>query len=315
MPQQSVDLESIFQAVAKNLDQNQRSLDQLDTVNHDHGTNMAQTFRTISTAVAKKKGSSASSALAYAGKQLAKTATSSSGKMYAENLSRAASQFKGKTVTERGALDLLSTLIGSQTGTGTTANSHPTASSQPAGGGDLLGALLGGMGGQTQQQTPSAGGDLLGALLGGMTGGETTQQPPSAGGDLLGALLGGMTGGETTQQPPSAGGDLLSALLGGMGGQTQQQAPSAGGDLLGALLGGMTGGQTTSQQGGGFGLDDLLQAAMAYMQAKQQGQGNLMAIIQAIAASSRMGTSAPHRNQSTQLVVGSFLQALSGMKQ
>ena len=94
MPQQSVDLESIFQAVAKNLDQNQRSLDQLDTVNHDHGTNMAQTFRTISTAVAKKKGSSASSALAYAGKQLAKTATSSSGKMYAEMMEYTAPKLK-----------------------------------------------------------------------------------------------------------------------------------------------------------------------------------------------------------------------------
>ncbi len=300
MPAKSIDLASVFQTVAQNLEQNQGSLDQMDTYNHDHGSNMAQTFKTISGAVAKKKSSSASTQLAYAAKQLSKTTTSGSAKLYAENLNRAAQQFKGKPVTERGALDLLSTLIGSD---------QPIPQ-QPQ---------------QTVQQAPSAGGDLLGALLGGM-GGQTSQQPvqqsPSAGGDLLGALLGGL-GGQATQQPvqqaPSAGGDLLGALLGGLGGQTSQQpvqqAPSAGGDLLGALLGGMGGGGTGSQGGGGIDLGDLLQAGMAYMQAKQQGQGNLMAIIQAISAASRVGSSAPHRNQSTQLVVGSFLQALSGMKQ
>ncbi len=272
MPVKSIDLASVFQTVAQNLEQNQGSLDQMDTYNHDHGSNMAQTFKTISSAVAKKKSSSASAQLAYAAKELSKTTTSGSAKLYAENLNRAAQQFKGKPVTQRGALDLLSTLIGSD---------QPIAQ-QPQ---------------QTVQQAPSAGGNLLGALLGGL-GGQVPQQP--------------------VQQAPSGGGDLLGALLGGLGGQAPQQpvqqAPSAGGDLLGALLGGLGGGGSSSQ-GGGLDLGDLLQAGMAYMQAKQQGQGNLMAIIQAISAASRVGSSAPHRNQSTQLVVGSFLQALSGISQ
>lgn len=242
MPAKSIDLASVFQTVAQNLEQNQGSLDQMDTYNHDHGSNMAQTFKTISSAVAKKKSSSASAQLAYAAKELSKTTTSGSAKLYAENLNRAAQQFKGKPVTQRGALDLLSTLIGSD---------QPIAQ-------------------QPVQQAPSGGGDLLGALLGGL-------------------------GGQAPQQPV-------------------QQAPSAGGDLLGALLGGLGGGGSSSQ-GGGLDLGDLLQAGMAYMQAKQQGQGNLMAIIQAISAASRVGSSAPHRNQSTQLVVGSFLQALSGISQ
>jgi len=296
MPAKSIDLASIFQTVARELEQSQQSLNEMDSYNHDHGTNMAQTFNTISNALAKKKGASASTQLAYASKVLSKTATSSSGKLYAENLKQAAAQFKGKPVTEKGALDLLSTLIGSEPGI----PQQTQPPQQPASSGDLLGALLGGIGGQAPQQpaqqAPATEGGLLGALLGGM-GEQTPQQP--------------------TQQTPSAGGGLLGALLGGQATQqAPQQAPSAGGDLLGALLGGLSGGGTSgAQQGGGFDLGDLLQAGMAYMQAKQQGQGNLMAIIQAISATSRMGSSAPHRNQSTQLVVGSFLQALGGMKQ
>jgi hypothetical protein len=243
MAQKGIDLADLFKAVAHNLEQNQEPLNQADSYNHDHGTNMAHTFKTISSAVAKKKGSSASAQLAYAAKELSKTATSGSARLYAENLGRAAEQFKGKPVTQKGALDLLSTLIGSE----------QNIPQQPA------------------QTAPSAGGDLLSSLLGGMTGGQAPQQP--------------------AQQAPTAGGDLLSSLLGGMGGGTGPQ------------------------QAGGFGLDDLLQAGMAYMQAKQQGQSSLMAIIQAVAAASRMGSSAPYRSQSTQLVIGSFLQALGGMPQ
>ncbi|HEY9086553.1 MAG TPA: hypothetical protein VIO36_00190, partial [Anaerolineaceae bacterium] len=86
----------------------------------------------------------------------------------------------------------------------------------------------------------------------------------------------------------------------------------AGGDLLGSLLGGLTGQSTGSGQSSGLGLDDLLAGGMAYLQAKQSGQGNAQALIQAFLAASGMGQSA-HRQESTQVVVQSFLQALSGM--
>jgi hypothetical protein len=142
----------------------------------------------------------------------------------------------------------------------------------------------------------------------------------AGGGDMLNSLLGGLAGAET-QQPAAQGGgdDLLGALLGGLGGQpaaAQQPSPTSSGDLLGTLLGGLTGGGTTSaggQQTSGLDLQDLLSAGMAFMQAKQQGQGNLQALVQAIAASSGMGTSSD-RSQSTQLVVESYLQALTTMK-
>lgn len=291
---QRVDLAGLFQSVTQSLAENQPQLDRLDEYNHDHGNNMVQTFQTITTALEKKKGSSDGAALAYAARQLSRTANSSSSKLYAENLAQAATQFKGKQVDSKGALELLSTLIGA----GQTQPSSGQSQSQSVAGADALGALLGGMGGTAGAQQP-------------------TQPQTSGGNDLLGALLGGLTGSGATQQPSQSSGadDLLGSLLGGMGGSSTSQQPSSGsGDLLGSLLGGLTGQSTGQQsnQSSGIGLDDLLAAGMAYMQAKQSGQGNTQALLQAFLAGSGMGSST-HRQESTQVVVQSFLQALSGM--
>ena len=267
MAQSSIDLARLFGTVTQALAQNQQSLNQADDYNSDHGDNMVRTFETITGALQKKQGSSASTALAYAAKQLSKSSTSGSGKLYAQNLNQAAAQFKGKQIDQRGALDLLQTLIG--------------GGQAPAQGGSAAQGA--------QPQAPAQGGmdDLLGALLGGMTGGQAQAQPASQGGmdDLLGALLGG---GQAQSQPASQGG---------------------AGDLLGALLGG---GQTSSQGSGQSGLDlgDLLTGAMAFMQARQSGGNTMTALVQAFMAASGMGNSAG-RQQSTQIVVNSFLQALS----
>jgi len=306
MTQSSVDLAGLFGSVTQALAQNQQTLNQADQYNSNHGDNMVRTFETITGALQQKKGSSASTALAHAAKQLSRNTTSGSGKLYAEHLNQAATKFKGKQVDQRGALDLLQTLIGAQ-------GAQTSAQGGQAAGGDMLGALLGGMtGGQAQSQPASQGGmdDLLGALMG---GGQSQSQPASQGGadDMLGALLGGMGGG---QQGPAQGGsgDLLGTLLGGMGGgQSQGPAQGGAGDLLGALLGG---GQTQApaQGGGQSGLDlgDLLNAAMAFMQAKQSGGNTMTALVQAFMAASGMGRSA-ERQQSTQIVINSFLQALT----
>jgi hypothetical protein len=234
MTQSSVDLAGLFGSVTQALAQNQQTLNQADQYNSNHGDNMVRTFETITGALQQKKGSSASTALAYAAKQLSKNTASGSGKLYAQNLDQAAAKFKGKPVDQRGALDLLQTLIGAQ----------------------------GAQGGQAAA-------------------------PQGGSGDLLGALLGGMGGGQT--QAPAQGGmeDLLGALMGG--GQTQ--APAQGGGQSGLDLG------------------DLLNAAMAFMQAKQSGGNTMTALVQAFMAASGMGRSA-ERQQSTQIVVNSFLQAL-----
>jgi hypothetical protein len=124
---------------------------------------------------------------------------------------------------------------------------------------------------------------------------------------LLGALLGG---GQQTQQPAAQGGDLLGALLGG-GGQAQQPAMQ-GGDLLGTLLGGAQGASQGSQQQDGIDLGDVLNAGMAFMNAKQQGQDNLQAALTALMAAGPMGQK-QHRQQSGQLVANALLQAVAGM--
>jgi hypothetical protein len=140
---------------------------------------------------------------------------------------------------------------------------------------------------------------LIQSLLG---GGE--QPAPQAGGDLLGTLLGG----QPAAQP--AGGDLLGSLLGG-----QQTAQPTGADLLGSLLGGQ---QATPQMGSqppespGIDLGDVLNAGMAFMNAKQQGQDNLQAALTALMAAGPLGQK-PHRQQSGQLVANALLQAISGM--
>lgn len=279
MAKQKMDLAGIFQAVTQALAENQGTLDQADDYNHNHGSNMVQTFQTVTNALEKKKTSSDSAALSYAARTLARQANSGSSKLYAQNLAEAATHFKGKRVDERGALDLLQTLIGGQS----------------SGGGDLLG----GMSGAPAQEAPQWQGD---------------QSAPS--GDLLGALLGGAGAGQ--QAPQSGGGDLLGSLLGGMSGGAAAQSAgpaSAGGDLLGALLGGLTGGgssQSGSSQQSGLNLGNLLQAGMAYMQASQGGASTMEALVQAFVAGSGMGNSR-HRTESTQVVVNSFLQALSGL--
>jgi len=243
--------------VTQALAENQQSLDQADTYNQNHGSNMVQTFQTITTALEKKKTSSPGTALAYAAKALERSADSGSSRLYAQNLSRAAADFKGKKMDAQGAMQLLQTLIGGQA---------------PASSGG------------------ASGGDLLGSLLGGMTGGQTpTQSSEPSGGDLLGSLLGGMTGGQTP---------------------TQSSEPS-GGDLLGSLLGGGSSGGGGLQDG--LDLQDLLTAGMAFMQAKQSGGSTMQALVQAFTSASGMGN-AQHRQESTQLVVQSFLQALAGGK-
>jgi hypothetical protein len=120
---------------------------------------------------------------------------------------------------------------------------------------------------------------------------------------------------------PEMGMMLLQTLLsGGQPAQpvqptTQPQQPDAGG-LLGGLLSALGGGKKKQQPTNGNGLSDgidagdLLNAGMAFLQAKQRGEGNLDAIVNAVASASGMG-SQPHRQQSTQLVADTFLQALS----
>lgn len=103
---------------------------------------------------------------------------------------------------------------------------------------------------------------------------------------------------------------LVQALLGG--GQPAPQQ-SGGADLLGSLLGAVTQSQQPqAQQNDGLDVGDLLNAGMAFMNAKNQGQDNLQAGLSALMAAGPLGQSS-HRQQSGQVVGNALLQAISAM--
>jgi hypothetical protein len=229
MTQNRVDLINISQTVTQTLTQNQQALNQADDYNHDHGTNMVQTFQTITNSLQQKQGKSDSSALAYAAKKLSQNTGSGSGQLYAQGLTQAAAKFKGKSVDSKGALDLLQTLIGG--------GQTPQQGTQPAGG-DMLGTLLGQLTGGVQSQPSGAAqpsGDILSTLLGGLAGGTQTQQSQTAqqGGDMLSSLLGGLTGGQTTSSGSGSGLDLGDVVNAGM---SYMQAKQSGQSTAGALI-------------------------------------------------------------------------------
>ena len=113
-------------------------------------------------------------------------------------------------------------------------------------------------------------------------------------------LLQALLGGGQQSMPRETSAELLGSLLGG------GQQSSQGSDVLEALLGG---------KGKQSGLDvgTILNAGMAFMNAKQQGQDNVQAALTALMSTGPMAQK-PHRQQSGQLVANALLQALaSGM--
>ncbi len=280
---QALTLPSIFKAVSKTLSENEAVLNEADTYNHNHGSNMAKAFTTVSKAVAKKKDLPVSDQLAYASEVL-KDSSSGSARFYAQGLANASQKFQGKQLNENTVGLLINALMGTQ---------EPAQETSGAADRSLLGSLLGGMTGDTQQQSQPSGGDLLGSLLGGMTGSQQQQQSQPSGGDLLGSLLGGMTGSSQQQSQPS-GGDLLGSLLGGMTGSSQQQSQPSGGD-------------------NSLDVTDLLSAGLAYYSAKQQGGSTMEAIMQALSSASPLGKR-EDQTQSGALVINTILNMLKKKK-
>lgn len=324
---EELDLSQVFKAVSKTLKDNQDSLNEADTYNHDHGTNMVSTFKLIEKAIAAKKDASASEQLAYAGQLVREKSSSASALLYADGLENAATEFEGKTFDRSGVGTLLNALMGLPQGQ---APQQAPAPSTPQGG-DFLSTLIGGLASgqqapqQQQQPTFSQTPDLIDAL-GGLT--FTQEQPaqqqpqqPSQGSatDLVASLLGGL--GQTQAQAlpkeepkPSGLEGLLGSLLGG--GQQQTSPPaqtSSGGlgDLLGSLLGGQQSQPVQQQpQQGGMSGTNLLSAALAFFMAKQQGKTPFESILQAVGSATRF-SDREDRTQSGALVADTLIGLLS----
>jgi len=203
----NIDLATIFQTVTARLSEKKDTLNEADTYNHDHGDHMVQIFDLIQNAVSKKTNKPVSDQLKYASKVVKDKAHSGSAELYAQGLSKAASNLSGADLNT----NTMSTLVKS--------------------------------------------------------------------------LL-------NVEEP-----------------QQKQQTGEGFGSLLSGLLGG---GEADSKENE-FGVDDLLQAGLAFYQSKQEGDSNTKAIIDALLAASPMGQSA-HRTQSGSLVAStimSFVQNLN----
>ena len=294
---QDINLSSIFKEVTKVLAENQQELDAADDYNHNHGSNMVNTFGLLQKAVDSVKDQPVSDQLKHASQTLREQSTSGTAQMYADGLAQASKEFVGKELNANTA----GTLINSMMGMGETPE---------RGGGDFLSALIGNLAKPKQEAepAPSQPDDLLGSLIGGLTGQQEKEQAPAQPDDLLGSLLGGLGGQQQHAQPeatPQAGNDLLGSLLGGLGGQK----PSSGG--IGDLISSLLGKQSGSSQGLADGVDakDLISMALAYYAAKQKGKSSLEAIMQALSSSSPFGKRRD-QTQSGALVVNTILNML-----
>ncbi len=276
---QELNLSTVFGEITKTLSTNQQQLNDADDYNHNHGTNMVETFQLIQKAVSKKEGEPVSEQLAYASKILEEKTSGSTAKIYAEGLANASKQFVGKDFNAETAGTLINSMMG--------------MNDTQKGGGDLLSTLLGSLGGnaQTPQQAPAP-------------------STPTDASNLLGSLLGGLTGNsEPKQETPQSSGGGIADLLGGLMGNQSSTQQSSGGitDLLGGLLGGTSNSQSQSS---GLDANTLLSAGLAYFAAKQSGQNDMQAIMQALSSASPLGKR-QDQQQSGALVINTILGLLN----
>ena len=232
MPKQPnrLNLAHLFQSVAGKLTDQKENLNNADTYNHDHGDNMVEVFNVISQAMQAKENVDPADQLAYAS-QLLSQRKSGSAQVYAQGLSQASKEFKGKQeVTPDNAIGLIQALMG---------------------------------GGQASTlQSQSGMGNLLGSLLSG--GNTATQQPQSGTGDMLSMLLGGANNAQVQPQNQQAStgldvGDLLNA------GMAFMNTKSQGGNNMEAIVNAVVSGSTMGNSGhrsqsGALVVNSLLQA-------------------------------------------------------
>jgi hypothetical protein len=240
MAKSNINLASLFGNVAQELIKNQSTLNQADTQNNDHGDNMVNVFNTITQALQDKPKASTSTQLEYASDQVRQNCQSGSGTVYADGLARAATELQGQTLNKDNAMQLITALLGS--GSGTQASSQ-TGESDPLSG--LLGSLLGGTAQQQAGASSNPTTDALSSLLGGLLGGEQTpaQSGTGSGIRLDQILAAGMEFMQSQQQGQDTMSSLLDAVVAGSQAGSGYRAESGklvAGTLmqgLGALLG------------------------------------------------------------------------------
>ncbi len=276
---EELNLSTVFEEVTKVLATNRQQLDDADEYNHNHGSNIVHTFNLIQQAIASKEAEPVSDQLAYASRMLKEKSTGSTAQIYADGLANAAQEFVGKEFNPSTVGTLVNSLMGMDSGT-------------DRGAGDFLSSLLGSLSKpeaeQPQAPAPTQPTDLFGSLIGSLTGQQ--QAAPAA-----------------AQQPDAS--DFLGGLLGGLTGTSSGSSQTASGGGIGDLVGSLLGGQSSGSQSSGLDSKDLLSLGLAYFAAKQSGQSNLQAIMQALAGSSPLGKR-QDQQQSGALVINTILNML-----
>lgn len=215
MPTQNVELLPLFSAVTKALRQNKEAINEQDSYNHDHGTNMVKTFSTVTKVLKENQGLNPSDALAQAAHVLQTKTNSGSSQLYAQGLQQAANQVQGKNINPQVAMQLLQTILGGgQTGTAASAGSSLGNSLLGGAGGNDLGSMLSSLLGGSQTQaantTSAGGGDLIGSLLGGLSGNQGQQTGGLQDGLDLGDVI---TAGMAFMQSKQSGASNINSLV------------------------------------------------------------------------------------------------------
>ncbi|HSB89896.1 MAG TPA: hypothetical protein VLD63_07725 [Anaerolineales bacterium] len=205
-------LAKVFQTVTKALASRQQTLNQADSINHNHGDNMVEVFEVVTRAMKEKKGASAADQLAYAS-QLLRQRETGSAQHYASGLSQAAQMFEGQKLTSDNALQLIETLV--------SGGQPATLSQQQPAAADPLATLLGGLGVTGQEGAAPAIdiGSLLNAGMSFLNAKQTGQGDMDA---LMGALAAGTQGGSAPHRAQS-GAVVVNALLQALGGLSSRR--------------------------------------------------------------------------------------------
>jgi hypothetical protein len=241
----SSDLGRLFAAALQAMEENQQAVNDLDGYNGNHGDNMVQNLRTITAALAERKGAPPSEALRYASHELQTRGKGGTSSYYVRGLDHAAERLEGRSELNRGdVMTLVQSLLGAVPSQG-----H---SQQAEAGGSVFDQVVGLAANQQIQAAQSDSADVPESPLQAFLQAQqsrgpfgvpdsplqellNSQQSPGEGaslGDALGALLN-----TPSSEPESPGGSSFGGLAGGAA-----QSPD-GQQVLGGLLGSLLGGQ------------------------------------------------------------------------
>ena len=210
MPDKSeLDLTQVFKAVSQTMVQNQTSLNEADSYNHDHGDNMVQIFKLVTKVMGANKDAAPSDQMTLAAKQLETKLDSGSAKLYADGFSRAAQQFEGqKTISPENMFQLVQLLMG--TGQAQAPQSAQETAQPDA---NPLGSLLGTLGAnllgqsdktlQTQPNQTAGGLGIENLISAGMAFFQSQQQGESPFESVVDAIMAGSQMGSSQERAQS----------------------------------------------------------------------------------------------------------------